>query len=403
MGLFQNLFGGQKGTVTAERVGQTSFETLTAYKPAFKTYNGALYESELVRAAIDSRARHISKLRVELVGAAQPRLQSRMRIRPNPYQTWSQFLYRTSTILDMQNTCFIIPVTNQYGDQIGYYPVLPSQCSIVDYQNKAWLRYQFSTGKVGAIEASRCGILTKFQYKDDFFGETNKALNSTLSLIDMQNQGIEEGIKSAAAFRFMARLTNFKSPDDLAAEQKEFNRKNFSADAGGMLLFPNTYDDIKQIESKPFTVDAEQMKIIQTNVHDYFGVNVDIVQNRAVGEQMDAFFEGAIEPFAIQLSEVLTNMTFNAHEQAYGAEVLVTANRLQYMTTSEKVSLVKELGDRGFITINEARELLNYSPLPDGDKSPIRGEFYFVEDGKNEKPSDAEEAPQEETMEQEEE
>ena len=101
------------------------------------------------------------------------------------------------------------------------------------------------------------------------------------------------------------------------------------------------------------------------------------MQNRAVGAQLDAFYDGCIEPFAIQFSEVLTKMLFSDVEQGYGNRVVAAANRLQYMSTAEKINFIAQLSDRGFITVNEGRELLNYAPLPTGgDRLPIRGEYY---------------------------
>lgn len=377
MGLFEKVF--VKPNTNKQM--DSYFKSFTAYQPAFKNFSGALYESELVRSALDAKARHISKLKVEFDGSAKPTLRTAMRVRPNPYQTWTQFLYRLSTILDMQNTAFIVPVVDKYGELRGYYSLLPSRCDVMNYNNEAWLRYKFSTGEIGAVEFRKCGILTKMQYKDDFFGESNYALNPTMQLISIQNQGIQEGIKSSASFRFMAKLNNFKTPDDLKREQKAFTEANFSADVGGgIALFPNTYSEIQQIKSSPFTVDAEQMKLIQMNVFNYFGINEDILQNKAIGDSMDAFFEGSIEPFAIQLSEVMTNMTYSSLEQSYGARVLVTSNRLQYMSTTAKIQMAQQLGDRGMITINEVRELFNYAPLPGGDIAPIRGEYKTVED-----------------------
>jgi len=377
MSLFDKIFGKQNPAGLAAAQYLKSFN---AYIPAFTNWNGALYESELVRSAVDARARHIAKLKVDMLGAAQPQLKTWIKSKPNDFQTWSQFLYRLSTILDMQNTAFIVPVLNQYGEHRGYFPVLPNRCDVLEYQGEAWLRYRFSTGQVGAVEWKKCGIMTKYQYDNDYFGSNNAALNPTMELINMQNQGIQEGIKNSASFRFMAKLTNFKSPEDLATEQKNFVEHNFKQDSSGFLLFPNTYADIQQVNSNPFTIDADQMKLIQTNVYNYFGVNEDVLQNKAIGDELDAFFEGAIEPFSIQLSEVMTNMTFTKLEQAYGAKIEVLASRLQYMKTKDKINFAKELGDRGFITINEVRELLNYEPLPDGDKQPIRGEYYFVGD-----------------------
>lgn len=385
MSLFDSIFGKRPSVKTAD----TMFQTLTAYKPVFTNWNGKLYECELVRASIDARARHISKLKIEISGSAKPKLKTILKHKPNEFQTWSQYLYRLSTILDMQNTAFIVPVIDNLGDVTGFYPVLPSRCDILQTKTgKVVLQYTFKNGQVARCFLSECGIMTKFQYEDDFFGASNNALAETMQLINIQNQGIEEGVKNASTYRFMAQFTNFLDDEDLAKERKRFSANNFKsdADAGGLLLFPNTYKDIKQITNTAFTVDAEQRKLIEKNVYDYFGVNEEILQNIAFGDKLDAFFDGAIEPFMIQLSEVMTNMCFSSLEQSNGSKLLCTSNRLMYMPVSQKISMIKELGDRGFLTIDEGREILNL-PLIGGEEGamrPIRGEFYDAKDKANE-------------------
>ena len=150
---------------------------------------------------------------------------------------------------------------------------------MVQYGGQPYLRYEFNWGEKAAIEMDHCGIMTKYQYKSDFFGEPNGALLPTMDLIHIQNQGIQEGVKSAATYRFMAQLANFSKAEDLAKERKRFTSENFSrdADASGLLLFPNTYTNIKQVEVKPWIIDADQMKFIKDNVFEYFGVNDDVL------------------------------------------------------------------------------------------------------------------------------
>ncbi len=353
------------------------FETLSAYTPVFTNWGGAIYESEIVRAAIDARARHISKLKVEINGTANPALQSKLRLGPNQWQTWSQALYRISTILDVCNTCFICPVFDERMVITGIIPVLPASCTLVEYDNEVWLRYQFANGQIAAVEFRKCAILTKHQYKHDFFGDSNWALRETMQLIHIQNQGIEEGVKNAATFRFMAQLNNFASADDLAKERARFTETNLSSEseAGGFLLFPSTYKDIKQIDVKPYAIDSEQMAQIRENVFNYFGVSEDVLQNKAKAEDLEGFFDGCIEPFAIQFSEALTKMLFSERERAQGSYLIANANRLQYMSTSQKVQMAQQLLDRGVMSINEARELFNYSDVENGDVRFIRGEY----------------------------
>lgn len=379
MGVFDWLFS-RRPQPTGKYQGE--FKMLDGYRPHFSSWNKDIYENELIRAAIHARATHISKLKVETQGSARPALQRKLTHGPNELQTWGQFLYRLSTMLDVHNTAFIVPVYDQYGEPSGVYAPLPERCSVVQYGGKPYLKYRFSDGKEAALEASYCGILTKFQHKSDFFGETNAALKPTTELIHIQNQGIEEGVKSAATYRFYATLANFSKDEDLKKERERFSKTNFAADSGGggLLLFPNTYKDIQQVSSKPFTVDADQMKIIRDEVYEYFGVNEDILQNRAYGDSWAAFYEGAIEPFAIQFSDVMTKMLFTFREQSEGNRVMATANRLQYLSNADKLSVSSQMLDRGIMTINDVREIWNMPPVDGGDVRIIRGEYYNAED-----------------------
>ena len=381
MGLFERLFG-NKPKEKGKFEGQ--FRMLTGYEPAFTNYQGELYESELVRASINALATHISKLDVQCYGAAKPALRNKLKHGPNEFQTWSQFLARAATIFYNTNTLFITPVWDKYREISGIYAPLPERCEIVQYNGVPYLRYKFSGGQVAAIELEYCGIMTRMQYRSDFFGESNRALLPTMDLIHMQDQGIKEGVKSAASYRFMAKLTNFAKPSDLALERKRFTSENLSTEDGnsGLLLFPSTYSDIKQIEAKPFTVDAEQMKAIRANVFEYFGVNEKILQNSFDSETWAAFYEGALESWAIQFSQVMTRMLFTFREQTQGNYVMATANRLEYMSNGDKLRVSAQMADRGLMTRNEIRQIWNLPPLPEpyGSQLPARGEYYNVND-----------------------
>ena len=375
MGLF-DIFLKNRPKVKQENI--KAFKMLNGYEPKFTSWGGELYESELVRSAINARATHISKLKVNIIGSAKPALQNKLLKGPNAFQTWSQFMYRTATILDIHNTAFIVPIFDDIGAVSGIFCPLPHKTEIVMYNNKPYLRYEFNWGEKAAIELENCGILTKFQYKSDFFGESNHALFPTMDLIHIQNQGITEGVKSAATYRFYAQVNNFSKTEDLANERKRFSEENFSkeAEGGGLLLFPNTYSNINQVKSEPFVVDADEMKLIEKNVYQYFMVNEDILTNKAYGDSWNAFYEGAIEPFAIQFSEVLTRMLFTFREQGSGNSIIFTANRMMYMSNNDKLQVSSQLLDRGVMSINDIREIWNLPPVEGGDVRIIRGEYY---------------------------
>ena len=379
MGLFDALFGRKKAEPAS-----TSFQTLTAYQPRFRTWGGQIYESELVRAAVDAHARHAVKLQYSMTGTARMKLLTQTKSAPNPWMTWSAFVERCSNIYEVQNNLFIVPLLDDMGEVAGYFPVLPSECEVVDVGGTPWLKFTFIQNQRKSIPLERVGIVVRHQLKDDFFGEKNSALNGTMDLVNMVNQGIAEGVKNAATFRFMAQLTSKSFDEDLRKERQRFDKNNFQGESGGLLLFGNQFSNIQQIKQEGYKVDPEQAKLINENVMNYFGVSEAVLQNKANGDELDAFFNGAIEPFAIKMSEAFTKMVFTQREINVGNKILFTANRLQYMSVGNKISMAQQLGDRGILMIDEIRELFNYAPLPDGNgqHAPIRGEYYFVDEGK---------------------
>lgn len=387
MGLKEWLFGEEEPKKAKE---SHNFQLLSSYNPVHTDWYGSIYENSLVRSAIEAKARHISKLKIELQGSAKPKLKARLKHYPNPWMTWAQFLARCSTILDCTNNLFIVPVRDEKTfETIGFFPVLPERVKLVeDKKGKLWLKYKFVSNTYGAVKFDECAYLVKHQYKSDLFGEDNTALKSTMDLIAVQESSIKNAVQNSNNYRFIAEVSNYTDPEDLSEERKRFTEYNLKGeDTDGVLLFPNTYTNVKEVTNKYYTVDTEQMNYIKTNVYDYFGVNEDVIQGKATSEQLDAFFNLAIEPFAIALSEAMSRAIYTDEERSYGNHVYVNANRLQYMSVNEKVAMAQQLGDRGILTINEIRELFNYEALPDGDVAVIRGEYYTLQDKLGEQPT----------------
>ena len=385
MSLFDKIFPKKEQAQDRRIYEETYFKGLSLYEPRFTSWGGAVYESELVRASIDAVARRFAKANVKFSGPAKPEMQNALRHRPNGFNTWSQMLYRVATILMAQNTCIIAPILDNKGEVKGLYPLLPEKCTVRSYKDVPYLRFEFQHGQYAAIEMSRCGILTRNQYRNDFFGEKNvDALRPTMELIHIQNQAIETSVKNAASYRFLAQLSNFATDEDLAKERERFSEHNLRQGSGGVLLFPNTYKDIRQITATPYVVSAEEQKLIEQNIYRYFGVNEKILENSADDDMENAFYAGMLEWMVVQTSEVLTNMLFSANEQSRGSYVELNANRLENMSLKNKIELVKAMIDRGIFLIDDVRALFDMDPMPDGNgqKTPIRGEYYFLEDGK---------------------
>ena len=381
MGMLEKIFGRREQPAGLKNA--QTFKLLEGYTPAFTTWRGSIYESELIRAALDAWGRHAAKLKPNVKGSAMPEMQNRLKVKPNAFQEWSKFLYQTGVILGARNNVFLVKTRDEYGSQTGIINLIPDSWEMVEYLGEPWIRFILKDNRRRAEKLSEVGIMTRFQYKSELFGESNEAMKPVLDLITMQRQGITEGIKNGASYRFSAQSDNWASDEDLASEMERFNKFTFGnkKTAGGVLLFPNTYNNVTQLKQEAYKVDADQQNHIKTNVFDYFAVNEDILQNKAFGDAWLAFYEGFVEWFAIQLGEVISGMLFTDRERAaYDNQVFFTSNRLQYMSNADKLNAVTQLGDRGLATRNELREILNLEPLPEnlGSQIPARGEYYDV-------------------------
>lgn len=373
MGLFEKIFGPRR---LPPKV-QGDYKMLTGYSPTFTTYNSNIYETELIRASINANASHISKLKVEITGHGAEYLKKRL-ARPNAFQTWSQFLARLATIYYTDNTAFICPVLDRYNRITEIYAVLPDHAKVVQIEGEPWLAFSFRDGHVIQEPVWRIGVMRRFQYKNDIFGEDNEALNPTLQLINIRNQGITEAVKSTASYRFMATMSNLALDSDVVKMRDKFNADNFGGKkSGGLILFPNTFSNVQQVSSKPYVVDAETIRAIQDSVCSYFGTNMEVLQGKAYGDSWTAYYESTIESWAIQFSEVFETMLRLNGELTGDARVTATANRLQYMSNAEKLNVTSQLTDRGILNRDEAREIWNLSPIPDGagQEYIIRGEY----------------------------
>jgi hypothetical protein len=381
MGLIDRIFGKRK---PAGEKPLTTVETFTAYSPVFTSWGGQLYESALVREAIYAKARHIMKLQFNMIGSAKRSLYNAVKVRPNPWSTWPEYLERCNNIYETQNNLIIVPVLDEYGETKGFWPVFPAGCEVKESAGEPFLLFQMANGQTRAMELNRCTIIKKHQLKNDFFGENNAVLTPTMELIHTFEESIEEGVKNAASYRFMAQVTNYMFDEDLAKERKRFDKLNFQTGGGGLLLLNNNVTNVKQLEAAKNLVDKDQQELIERNVWRYFGVSEAVIMNTATPEQLGTFFDGEVETFAIKMSEGMSGMIYTDREQTAGNKVMLTANRLQYMSIADKVNVAQQLGDRGALMIDEIRELFNYAPLPEGSgqHAPIRGEYYMVDEGR---------------------
>lgn len=120
------------------------------------------------------------------------------------------------------------------------------------------------------------------------------------------------------------------------------------------------------------------MTLIQNRVYTYFGTSEKVLLNQATGDEWAAYYEGKVEPFALQLAQAMTAMTYTQNERTRKNAINWSANRLQYMTNADKLQVSSQLFDRGILSTNDVMDIWHLPHVPDGDKRYIRKEYTEV-------------------------
>ena len=358
------------------------YKTITEYAPTFSSWGGSLYEQQLTRSCIERIAVACSKLKPEVEGSAKPRIKRTIKTAPNDFMTWPSLLARTATILETDTTAFVVPSYDENGEVVGLWPLKAEHVDLLDRGGVPWLRFELASGDAMAIEQSCVCVLTRFQYESDVFGGGNAPISQTLRLINHQVEAQDAAIKNGASIRFIGKMEGMVRPEDVKRKRQEFTDENLSAaNDSGLMVYDNTWQDIKQIDNSAYTVDADEMARIEKSVYTYFGINENILTNDFTEEQWGAFYESEIEPIAIQLGEGLTQMLYTPIERAHGNRISFSSNRLEYASNASKRNMIRDMGDRGVFSVDDMRAILQLPPLPNGAGQVyiMRGEYYMLD------------------------
>lgn len=344
-------------------------------KPYTVGWNGSMYQQVLVRSVIERFAIACSKLKPEIQGNARRMVRRAVETSPNQFQTWPQFLHRCAT-LHMNNTTVCVVPVYKPGTQVqtGYYPVPLASAEVVEHAGEYWLRWTTPDGDTRAVELKYVAVVNRFQYVSDWFGDGN-ILANTLSMLKAQEEAQKAAINDTAQVRFIGQLQGQVREEDMRKKRDRFYEDNLSDEnKSTLMLYDNTWTSIEQLKAQNWTIPPEEMERIENNVFDYFGINRRILQNSYDENAWDAFYEGAIEPFALALGEAMTQATFTMRERPAN-RIMFSSNRLEYAAASSKRNINKDMCDRGIMTLNEAREILQLPPIDGGDVFILRGEY----------------------------
>ncbi|MFQ7821436.1 phage portal protein [Clostridium sp.] len=348
---------------------------------SFYSWNGKIYQSDILRSCITPRATAIGKLVAKhirnnsqegIVINPEPYIRFLLE-EPNPYMTGQMLLEKMINQLELNNNAFALINRDEFGYPCEIYPIPATSAeAIYDKNGVLYLRFTLRNMKIVTFAYSDVIHLRQDFNENDIFGTSRaEALTPLMEIVTTTDQGIVKAIRNSSAIKWLLLFKQSLRPEDLKKATKEFvdNYLSIDSETGGAAAADAKYD-AKQVEPKDYVPNATQMDKTLQRIYSLLGTNEKIIQSKFTEDEWISYFEAKIEPIAIQLSNEYTRKIFSRRERGFGNKIIFEAANLQYASMNTKLQLV-QMVDRGALTPNEWREVFNLAPIKGGDE-PIR-------------------------------
>lgn len=365
MGIFRSK---KKNQLDKERSKAIPFNVETWH---YVRFNGELLDIDTIVACIDALARNLAKMELTAIRKDKDNISitdrtsdiAKVLKKPNPYMCQYDFIYKVFALYFTSNNAYIWPEYDEQGILINLWPINCRYAKLYIKDGIELMRFELKHNHFYTVPYSQIIHLKNHYMEDDIFGDSNKAFRAIAELMDAQQQGIKGGIKNSAMIRGLLKAAQVMKEDAIKAARDRFIADNFAVENSGGVLFVDGKFDYTNIESKPYVVDAETMKLTREAAYTYFGVNEDFLQNKFNSEGYEAVYEGRLEPVATQFMQALTNGIYTERELSFGNQIIANMARLKYQPLSVVTNMISVTKELGLFTRDEFREMLGYEPL----------------------------------------
>lgn len=359
----------------------TRFEMVTEKGNGYYAWNGKLYHSDIVRACIRPKVRAIGKLVAKHI---RSNIQEGLKVNPepyirflledpNPYMSGQMLQEKLATQLELNNNAFAYIHRDENGYPVELYPIQALNAdALYDRSGFLYLKFTMQNGKMVTFPYSDIIHLRQDYNTNDIFGESPApALVPLMEIVNTTDQGIVKAIKNSNVVRWLLKYNQSLRPEDIKKNTEEFVKNYLSTESTTVgAAATDAKAEAIQVNPHDYVPNAVQMDKTTQRIYSFFNVNEKIIQSKYTEDEWNSYFESVIEPLAMQMSNEYTRKLFTRRERGFGNKIIFEASSLQYASMSTKLNLL-QMVDRGAMTPNEWREVLNLGPIEEGDK-PIR-------------------------------
>lgn len=362
----------------------TYADMLNGFTPIFSQFGQDIYASDVVQQALNCIVSEMKKLNpqhVRRIGSDVTSVKSdlqRVLQQPNELMTTSDFIEKIVWQLLFNYNSFIIPTFDVWYDEnrvehrryTGLYPVQPTQVDFIqDAADRLYVKLTFANNYETTLAYSDI-IHVRYRYSvNEFMGgnelgqPNNDVLLQTLDLNHQLLQGVASAMKSSFSVNAVVKYNTLMDDGKTEKALKELESKLKSSESGFLPL--DLKSEYVPIKREIQLVDAQTLKFIDEKILRHWGVPLCILTGDYTKEQYEAFYQKTLEPLIIAFSQAFTKALFTQRERSFGNEVKFYPKTLIFMSTTQKLEMVRLLGDSGTLYENEKRVAFGLEPLPE--------------------------------------
>lgn len=402
MGLFDFL------NTKKDKKGLRFAPTMNGNVPFYSPFGENIYASDIIVQSIRCKANEFKKLDPRhiandngVVKVVSDSSVAKVLKRPNEYMTTADFLEKITILLELNKNVFIYPqyyiAKNGKKYFTGLYPLKPSSITyLADDKSKLYINMKFANGyEVPALPADSIIHWRKDYGINDYFGggmfggNDNAGLLTMLKRYDELTQSIAKALQVSCEINGIVRYNTYHGDEQLEESREKFEKDLKNNKSG--LLFTDLSTEYTNIPRDTKIVDADTLKFFYETILRANGTSLAILNGDYTKAQKEAYYEHALEADIKSLGQVLSKVLFSERENSYGNEIVLYPNSVVFMSMTEKVSALQTGLPAGIFTKDEARELLGYPPLPDGQGEVLpQGYNSLLDENNNNKLQDTE-------------
>lgn len=337
----------------------------------YKHFDGDLLKIDVICACIDALARNLAKMQLSAIRRKRDEIAvteftseiHKVLKQPNEYMTAYDFIYKVASLYFASNNAFIWPEYDDMGTLVALWPINYTRFKLYTKDGVKVARFEMEHNHFYTVPYEEIIHLRNHYFNDPIYGDENSPFNPVADLMKAQNEGIIEGIKSSAIIRGILKAAQVMKEEDMSAARDKFIEENLQTKNNGGVIMVDSKFEYKQLDSKPYVIDADTRKETEEEAFMYFGINRAFLENTFTAEQYEAVYEGRLEPFAIMFTQALTAKLFTERELAFGNQIEANLSKLKYQPMTVVKDVIAATKELGLFTRDEYREMLGYEPL----------------------------------------